>query len=269
MPTLFRPCIDLHAGSVKQIVGGTLSDSTDPAIASTLQTNHTSEHPASYFSLLYKKHNLLGAHVIMLGPGNDAAAYEALAAWPGKLQVGGGITERNAADWIGAGAEKVIITSALFPNASFSMDKLQSILSVVPVSQLVIDLSCRRRPSTDGWVVATNKWQTLTDFEITKENIQLLEQHCSEFLIHAADNEGLQRGIDEELVTRLGEWCSIPVTYAGGGRHVGDLELVQKLSKGRVDLTIGSALDVFGGNGVTLDECVQWNKRQLTERNEI
>lgn len=144
------------------------------------------------------------------------------------------------------------------------MDKLRAILEVVPRSQLVIDLSCRRKG--DSWVVATNKWQTLTEFEINEANIKLLEDHCSEFLIHAADNEGLQRGIDEELVRRLGQWCSIPVTYAGGGRNVGDLELVQRLSEGRVDLTIGSALDVFGGSGVTLDECIGWNEKQQAKR---
>jgi len=97
---------------------------------------------------------------------------------------------------------------------------------------------------------------------IHTESISLLEPHCSEFLIHAADVEGLQRGIDHELVSKLAEWCSIPVTYAGGGRSLDDLELVKELSKGKVDLTIGSALDIFGGSGVKFEECVEWNKKQ-------
>ena len=125
-----------------------------------------------------------------------------------------------------------------------------------------------------------NRWQTITEMEINKgpdspgtlhcrqsvltvsiETIQLLEPYCSEFLIHAADVEGLQQGIDEELVSRLAEWCTIPVTYAGGGRGLADLEKVKSSSSGKVDLTIGSALDIFGGAGVTFDECVEWNKK--------
>ena len=94
------------------------------------------------------------------------------------------------------------------------------------------------------------------------ETIRLLEPFCAEFLIHAADNEGLQRGIDEELVEKLGQWCSIPVTYAGGGKSLADLDTVRDLSHGRVDVTIGSALDVFGGDGVVLEDCVKWNRDQ-------
>ncbi|KZM23690.1 1-(5-phosphoribosyl)-5((5-phosphoribosylamino)methylideneamino)imidazole-4-carboxamidisomerase [Ascochyta rabiei] len=256
--TKFRPCIDLHAGSVKQIVGGTLSTSTP----SDLKTNWTSEHPSAYYASLYKEHDLAGAHVIMLGPGNDAAAQEALEAWKGGMQVGGGINEGNAGEWIGRGAERVIITSYLFPDSVFSMDRLRGVLYALgnDKNKLVIDLSCRRKD--DKWFVATNKWQTITDFELSQESIQLLEPHCSEFLIHAADVEGLQRGIDHELVTKLAEWCSIPVTYAGGGRSIADLELVKELSRGKVDLTIGSALDIFGGSGVKFEECVAWNKKQ-------
>lgn len=100
--TRFRPCIDLHAGQVKQIVGGTLSTQE-----SELKTNYISKHPAGYFSQIYRDASLLGAHVIMLGPGNEDAAREALAAWPGHLQIGGGITDVNAKEWIDAGAEKV------------------------------------------------------------------------------------------------------------------------------------------------------------------
>ncbi|EMC97007.1 hypothetical protein BAUCODRAFT_87558 [Baudoinia panamericana UAMH 10762] len=255
--TRFRPCIDLHAGSVKQIVGGTLTtDNTG------LKTNFTSEHPAAYFAELYKKHDLYGGHVIMLGPGNDAAAREALAAWPAGLQVGGGIKDANARQWIDAGAERVIITSFLFPSGTFSLQRLESVLQILDEdrSKLVIDLSCRR--VGDGWRVAMDKWQTITDFEINRENISMLEPYCSEFLIHAADSEGLQAGIDEKLVSHLGGICTIPVTYAGGGRNIGDLELVERLSKGKVDLTIGSALDIFGGKGVTFEACCEWNRRK-------
>jgi len=199
----------------------------------------------------------------MLGPGNTDAAREALAAWPRGLQVGGGINDKNAPEWIEAGAEKVIITSYLFPNGTFSQSRLDAVLAALDgdKSKLVIDLSCRRR-GHDSWFVAMDKWQTITDMEVNAESIRRLEPYCSEFLIHAADNEGLQRGVDEKLIQRLAEWCTIPVTYAGGGRHLEDLENVKRLSGGKVDLTIGSALDCFGGSGVTLAGCVEWNKQQ-------
>ncbi|KAL1972078.1 hypothetical protein VTN31DRAFT_7297 [Thermomyces dupontii] len=253
--TRFRPCIDLHAGQVKQIVGGTLS-----AVAGDLKTNYVSKLPASHYAKLYKDHDLRGGHVVMLGPGNEDAAREALQTWPGGLQVAGGITDQNAAYWIEQGAEKVIITSFLFPDGKFSMARLQSILAALgnDKSKLVIDLSCRRKDNT--WYVAMNRWQTITEMEITQESIKMLEPYCSEFLIHAADVEGLQQGIDEELVARLSEWCSIPVTYAGGARNLQDLEKVHVSSGGKVDLTIGSALDIFGGSGVKFEECVEWNR---------
>jgi phosphoribosylformimino-5-aminoimidazole carboxamide ribotide isomerase len=171
---------------------------------------------------------------------------------------------------------KVIITSFLFPNGSLSQDRLDSTSEALggDKEKLVIDLSCRKRDST--WFVAMNKWQTITDFEMTAggtftqsslnpstnphtDNIKKLESYCCEFLIHAADNEGLQKGIDEELVEKLAEWCSVPVTYAGGGKHLEDLDTVQKLSSGKVDLTIGSALDIFGGSLVKFDDCILWN----------
>ncbi|KAL1957696.1 hypothetical protein VTO42DRAFT_5673 [Malbranchea cinnamomea] len=257
--TRFRPCIDLHAGQVKQIVGGTLSDKPDE-----LKTNYVSSLPAGHYAKLYKEHGLTGGHVVMLGPGNIDAAKEALEAWPRGLQVAGGITDQNAQYWIDAGAEKVIVTSFLFTEGRFSRDRLNAVLAALggDKSKLVLDLSCRRKNGT--WFVAMNRWQTLTDLEITKESIQSLEPYCSEFLIHAADVEGLQQGIDEELVTKLAEWCTIPVTYAGGGRGLADLEKVKLSSGGKVDLTIGSALDIFGGSGVTLDECIEWNRQNAS-----
>ncbi|KAM0347154.1 hypothetical protein ACHAPU_005094 [Fusarium lateritium] len=256
--TRFRPCIDLHTGQVKQIVGGTL-DST----SAVLQTNYVSQHPPAHFAQLYRDNELDGAHVIMLGTGNDGPAKEALQAWPGGLQIGGGINDKNAKEWMDAGAEKVIITSYLFPEGRFSQARLDAVLQALggDKNKLVIDLSCRRR-GEDSWFVAMNKWQTITDMEVNQESIKSLEPYCSEFLIHAADNEGLQKGVDEKLVERLSQWCSIPVTYAGGGRHLEDLENVKRLSNGKVDLTIGSALDCFGGSGVKFDDCVAWNKKQ-------
>ncbi|KAG9247621.1 phosphoribosylformimino-5-aminoimidazole carboxamide ribotide isomeras-like protein [Calycina marina] len=256
--TRFRPCIDLHSGQVKQIVGGTLNDAS-----ANLKTNYVSKLPAGHFAKLYKENELAGAHVIMLGPGNEAAAREALSEWKGALQVGGGINDKNAAQWIEWGAERVIVTSFLFPEGKFFQKRLDDILAALggDKQKLVIDLSCRKKDDT--WFVAMNKWQTITSIEITKATVESLEPYCSEFLIHAADNEGLQKGIDEKLVEKLASWCSIPVTYAGGGRNLEDLELVKKLSDCKIDLTIGSALDVFGGSGVTFDECVQWNNEQV------
>ncbi|KAI9049991.1 hypothetical protein LZ554_006136 [Drepanopeziza brunnea f. sp. 'monogermtubi'] len=255
--TRFRPCIDLHSGQVKQIVGGTLTTTSED-----LKTNYVSKLPAGHFAQLYKDHDLQGAHVIMLGPGNEEAAKEAIAVWKGGLQVGGGINDKNAAQWIQWGAGKVIITSFLFPEGKFSQQHLDSVLTALgdDKEKLVIDLSCRKKGDT--WFVAMNKWQTITDMEVNEASIQSLEGCCSEFLIHAADNEGLQKGVDEELVKKLAEWCSIPVTYAGGGRHLQDLDHVKSLSGTRVDLTIGSALDIFGGSGVTFEECVEWNRQQ-------
>ncbi|EON66551.1 1-(5-phosphoribosyl)-5-[(5-phosphoribosylamino)methylideneamino] imidazole-4-carboxamide isomerase [Coniosporium apollinis CBS 100218] len=255
--TIFRPCIDLHAGSVKQIVGGTLSDTPDA-----LKTNHVSTLPAGHFAQLYKDNGLTGAHVIMLGPGNEDSAREAVATWKNGLQVGGGITEKNAAQWIGWGAQKVIITSYLFPDGKFSSERLQAVLTALgnDKEKLVIDLSCRRRGET--WYVAMNKWQTITGMELNQDSISLLEPYCSEFLIHAADNEGLQQGIDHELVQKLAQWCTIPVTYAGGGKTLQDLDIVKELSQGKVDLTIGSALDIFGGSAVKFEDCVAWNRTQ-------
>ncbi|PMD36971.1 Phosphoribosylformimino-5-aminoimidazole carboxamide ribotide isomerase [Hyaloscypha variabilis F] len=255
--TKFRPCIDLHSGQVKQIVGGTLTTAS-----ADLKTNYVSTLPAGHFAKLYKDNELEGGHVIMLGPGNEDAAKEALAAWPGGLQVGGGITDKNAKQWIEWGAERVIITSFLFPSGKFSQERLDSVLAALDgdKEKLVIDLSCRRKDDT--WFVAMNKWQTITDMEVNEASIKSLEPYCSEFLIHAADNEGLQKGIDEKLVEKLAQWCSIPVTYAGGGRNLQDLDHVKNLSNTRVDLTIGSALDVFGGSGVTFEECVKWNQQQ-------
>ncbi|KAH9977710.1 Phosphoribosylformimino-5-aminoimidazole carboxamide ribotide isomerase [Lactifluus volemus] len=256
--SLFRPCIDLHDGHVKQIVGGTLSE-TDPE---SLKTNFVAKETPGDFARLYKLHGLEGGHLIKLGPGNDEAAKEALRAWPGGLQIGGGITDKNALSWIENGASKVIITSYLFPEQSFSLQRLQTISSLVGKERLVVDISCRRRGHK--WMVAMNKWQDITDMEVCRETLQLLSDYCSEFLIHAADVEGLCQGIDEDLVALLGKWVRIPTTYAGGAKDIADLSTVQRLSDGRVDLTYGSALDIFGGNLVRFQDLIEWNKTALS-----
>ena len=251
--TLFRPCIDLHQGQVKQIVGGSLNDSG-------ATTNFVSDKDAAYYADLYRQHNLTGGHVIALGPGNETAALAALAAWPGGLQFGGGVSADNAAHYLQAGAAQVIVTSYLFEQGEFSWHRLERIKAETGRERLVLDLSCRRTSS--GWNIATNRWQTVTDTPVNADTLQQLSEHCSEFLIHAADVEGLQGGIDEALVSLLGNNCPIPVTYAGGARSLQDLQLVEQLSRGRVDLTIGSALDIFGGRGVALTECIDWNRSQ-------
>ncbi|KAJ3072708.1 Enzyme that catalyzes the fourth step in the histidine pathway [Podochytrium sp. JEL0797] len=256
--TFFRPCIDLHSGQVKQIVGASLKDdptSSQQTDEKVLRTNFVSSYPSAHYAEMYKKHNLTGAHVIKLGPGNDQAALEALAAWPGGLQLGGGISIENAEYWLNEGkAGKIIVTSWLFPNARFSEDRLKQLCERVGKDRIVVDISCKVK---DGeWIVAMDKWQTLTDMRVDADSIRMLEAYCSEFLVHAADVEGLCKGIDARLVEKLGEWCTIPVTYAGGGHAFSDLELVDKLSAGKVDLTFGSALDIFGGNGVKFDDCM-------------
>lgn len=256
--TLFRPCIDLHDGKVKQIVGGSLTDS-----GTGLRTNFVAGHGADHFAALYRADGLTGGHLIKLGPGNDAAAQAALTAWPGGLQVGGGIQLENAPAWLAAGAAKVIVTSWLFPSGLFAAERLAALSARVGREQLVVDLSCRRivNGSEAGWYVAINRWQTLTTLPLSAAVLADLARSCSEFLIHAADVEGLSQGIDEELVAHLGDWSPIPCTYAGGAQNLSDLDRVHRLSQGRIDLTIGSALDIFGGTGVTYRDCVAWNRR--------
>lgn len=253
--TLFKGCIDIHNGQVKQIVGGSLTENE-----SSLKTNFVSHYPPSHYANLYRTNKVNGTHVIKLGPNCDAAAKEALQTWPRGLQVGGGINGENAQLWISAGASKVIVTSYLFPEARFCVQRLEELVEKVGKDCLVIDLSCRK--SGSNWVVAMNRWQTLTDMVLSKETFDMLSNYCSEFLIHAADVEGLCRGIDESLVQKLGEWVRLPCVYAGGAKSVKDLELVQELSKGKVDLTFGSSLDIFGGQTVKFIDCVAWNQTQ-------
>jgi phosphoribosylformimino-5-aminoimidazole carboxamide ribotide isomerase len=252
---MFRPCIDLHEGKVKQIVGGTLSDSS-----TTLRTNFVSERPAAWYAELYRRDALTGGHVIMLGPGNDAAAREALAAYPGGLHIGGGVNVDNAQSWLDAGASHVIVTSWVFREGRIDLDRLRTLVARIGKDRLVLDLSCRRRDN-QYWVV-TDRWQKFTEFAVNRAALEDLAGYCAEFLIHAADVEGLCRGIDLELVELLGQWSPIPTTYAGGANSLADLETVTQKGQGKIDLTIGSALDIFGGKGVKYEDVVKFNRGQ-------
>lgn len=254
--TKFRPCIDLHDGRVKQIVGSSLRDD-----GTGLKTNFVSDRDAAWYAELYKRDGLTGGHVILLGKGNEAAAKSATAAFPGGLQVGGGIRPCNAAEYLDAGASHVIVTSYLFEtDGTFNQTRLDKMVAEAGKERLVIDLSCKA--TENGWTVAMNRWQTLTTLEVTPESLRFLADHCAEFLIHAVDVEGKCEGIDEELTIFLGSHSPIPMTYAGGIRHLGDLQRIDELSRGRVDGTVGSALDLFGGSGARYDELVEWNRRE-------
>ncbi|MBI5558373.1 MAG: phosphoribosylformimino-5-aminoimidazole carboxamide ribotide isomerase [Deltaproteobacteria bacterium] len=251
----FRPCIDLHNGCVKQIVGSTLSDTSSAA----LRTNFSSTHPSSYYAEMYKADDLTGGHVIMLGPGNEAAAAEALAAWPGGLQIGGGINADNAAGWLEKGAAAVIVTSHVFENGRIHEERLRKMLAAVGRERLVLDLSCRKREA--DYYIVTDRWQKFTSVIITEASLAYFASFCHEFLIHAVDVEGKCAGIEEELAEKLGNWSSIPTTYAGGVRNLSDLERLAVLGQNRLDATIGSALDIFGGAGITYAEAVAFHRR--------
>ncbi len=240
---------------MKQIVGGTLRDDGPGPTE-----NFVSDRGPGEFAAMFRGDGLAGGHVIKLGPGNDEAAREALAAWPGGMQVGGGITAANAIEWLEAGASHVIVTSWLFEDGvRLSEQRVRELADRVSANRVVIDLSCRR--NGDGWVVATNRWQTLTDLGISPATLDRLAPFCDEFLVHAADVEGLCGGIDEGLVELLGEWAGRPVTYAGGVASMNDLETIDRLGQGRVDVTVGSALDIFGGSAIGYADLVDWNGR--------
>ena len=251
--TKFRPCIDLHQGRVKQIVGGSLT-----ADQKGLKINYTSECPAAEFAKLYAMDKLTGGHLIMLGLGNEEAAINAVEAYPEGLQVGGGIDFNNAIEWIDRGASHVIVTSCLFnEDAKFSLPKLQKLVKKVGKDKIVIDLSCKRM--NQGWLVMKDNWQTQTDLFLSESLLQKLSVYCDEFLIHATEFEGKCAGIDGELVEFLGNFSPLRVTYAGGVTSLSDLDYVQSISRGKVDVTIGSGLDLFGGNLVKYKDCVSWN----------
>ncbi len=237
----FRPCIDLHDGKVKQIVGSTLGYEDQTVIE-----NFISEKDSSYYANMFAQDQLTGGHVIMLGKGNEEAALQALQAYPNGLQVGGGITADNAKKFIDAGASHIIVTSYIFHDGQLDMERLKNLVEAVGKEHIVIDLSCRKK---DGkWFVVTDKWTKFSDFEVNEKTIPFIEQYCDELLIHAVDVEGKRSGMQEELVQDLALWTSIPTTYAGGVRSIEDLQKFEKLSEGKLHVTIGSALDIFGGD---------------------
>ena len=252
----FRPCIDLHDGRVKQIVGSTLQDSD----SASLQTNFSSKLSPSHYARMYQRDNLVGGHVIMLGPGNEEAAVDALTAWPGGLQLGGGITVDNAGRWLERGASHVIITSHVFHDGRLDADRLYRLCRLTGRDRLVLDLSCRWR--VDGYYVVTDRWQNFTDLRISKEVLAELADSCDEFLIHAVDVEGKCMGVDERLINLLAEHATIPITYAGGIGSMDDLYLIREAGKGRIDATVGSALDIFGGSGCSYEEVVTFHRQE-------
>lgn len=269
----FRPCIDVHRGLVKQIVGSTLSATGDLAA----EENFVSGNPPSFFADMYKRDGLRGGHVIMLGGGGEAECMAALRAYPGGLQIGGGVDLDNALRFLDAGASHVIVTSFVFHDGAIDFDRLDQmgrlcyiyvyaamsdtcIVRLVGRERLVLDLSCRRKEDGGEYFVVTNKWTQFTSFALTEASMARLSGLCAEFLVHGVDVEGRRCGIEEPLV-RLLAHSPIPVCYAGGVRDLADLERVKALGQGRVDCTIGSALDVFGG-ALAYAEVVEWSNAQ-------
>ena len=250
---MFRPCIDLHEGKVKQIVGGTWGTERVQ-----LRTNFVSNYSAAWYAKLYRRDDLRGGHVIMLGPGNEAEARTALRAYPGGLQIGGGITSENAPAWLAEGASHVIITSWVFRDGHIDWTRLVELDRLIGKKRLVLDLSCRRQGP--DYFVVTDRWQKFTDVAVDRGNLEKLAAWCAEFLIHAVDVEGLCQGLDQELISRLAQWSPLPTTYAGGANSLADLETVTQLGQGKIDLTIGSALDIFGGTGVRYEDVVAFNR---------
>lgn len=244
----FRPCIDIHNGQVKQIVGGSLSDVGDFA-----NENFVAAQDAAFFAKLYKKYNLTGGHIILLN-GKDSSFYEAtkaqaiqaLKAYPGGMQIGGGINHENAYEYLEQGAQKVIVTSFVFKDGKISYENLEKLVDAVGKENLVLDLSCRKKEGQ--YYIVTDRWQKYTDVVLDEKSLDYFAAHCSEFLVHAVDVEGKAAGIETQVASLLGEWRKMPVTYAGGIHSIEDLEQLKRLGKGNVDFTIGSALDLFGGS---------------------
>jgi len=240
----FRPCIDLHQGVVKQIVGSTLGEKDGKSPV----TNFQAEKPSEWYAGLYRKDNLTGGHIIQLGPGNKKAAEKALAAWPGGMQIGGGIRLDNAREWLDAGAVAVIVTSWVFYNGKIDKDRLQRLTGAIGKERLVLDLSCRRRGGE--YIIVTDRWKTFSRECISPRLLDELAGFCGEFLIHGVDVEGKCQGIEIPLIEILGKWAERPVTYAGGIRSMDDIQRIQELGSGAIDFTVGSALDIFGGSAL-------------------
>lgn len=250
----FRPCIDLHEGRVKQIVGGTLTNSSRSP-----DVNFETTESAGYFASLYQQDRLPGGHVIMLGPGNEREAIAALNAYPDGLQIGGGITPENAHKFLNEGASHVIVTSYVFQNGRIAWERVEELTRAVGKNRLVLDLSCRKRGGE--YVVCTDRWTRWSDVVVNAESVGRLGDVADELLVHAVDVEGRRGGIDLELVDSLGRWAVCPITYAGGVREVADLTRARDAGGGLVDVTIGSALDIFGG-ALRYTDAVAWQRKE-------
>ena len=249
----FRPCIDLHQGIVKQIVGSTLNDIRSES----LLTNFQSKKPAKWFAELYRQDNLTGGHIIQLGQGNEKAAISALQAWEGGMQIGGGINISNAKKWIDMGANAIIVTSWVFHNGKVDKERLKKLTDLIGKKRIVLDLSCRKQ--NEHYKIVTNRWQTFTDEIITHKLLDELSLYAGEFLIHAVDVEGKCNGVEIPLIELLGGWNSIPIVYAGGIHSIEDIQIINDLGDGNIDFTVGSALDIFGGNQLTYKDMVKLN----------
>ena len=243
----FRPCIDIHNGKVKQIVGSSLKDAGDSA-----SENFISESSASYYAELYKDKGLTGGHIIILNAAGSSyydeskkQALGALSAFPGGMQIGGGINSENAGEYIEAGASHVIVTSYVFQNGMINYDNLNKLIKAVGKERIVLDLSCRL--TEKGYMVTTDRWQKITDEKVDPELFEKLSGYCDEFLIHAVDVEGKNSGIEKELVRIMARHRGNPLTYAGGVSCYEDIETIRELGGGHINVTVGSALDLFGG----------------------
>lgn len=248
----FRPCIDIHNGKVKQIVGSSLTDKNNEA-----KENFIASKGADYYAQLYKDNGIKGGHIILLNPvtseyyeATKAQAMSALKTYKNGLQIGGGINADNASEYLEAGASHVIVTSYVFQDGHINMNNLEKIYNEVGKEHLVLDLSCRMR---DGrYYIVTDRWQKYTDEVVDDRTLDTLMGYCDEFLIHAVDVEGKSQGIEQDLVSQLGNWCGqngkVAITYAGGVHTYDDIDLLKNLGKNNINVTIGSALDIFGGN---------------------
>lgn len=244
----FRPCIDIHNGQVKQIVGGSLKDTGNQA-----KENFVAKQDAEFFANLYKNADIKGGHIILLNAKDSEyfaatkeQALKALRAYPRGLQVGGGITPDTAGEYLDAGASHVIVTSYVFQNGKIHYERLQELKDAVGREHLVLDVSCKK--IGDNYVVMTDRWQKQTEEIVDYKLLDRLADYCDEFLIHAVDVEGMAKGIEQDLVKMLGEWKKRPITYAGGVHDFEDLRLIRTLGQNHINVTIGSALDLFGGN---------------------
>lgn len=249
----FRPCIDIHNGKVKQIVGGSLRDE-----GSVAAENFVAEQDAAFFAGLYRDAGLRGGHIILLNPVESEyyertkrQALSALSVYPGGMQIGGGITDENAEEFLDAGASHVIVTSYVFQNGRIHYERLKKLLDRVGKERLVLDLSCKR--VGDSYRIVTDRWQKVTEEVVDEALLDRLSSYCDEFLIHAVDVEGKARGIEQEIAGLLGKWGKLPITYAGGVHNYRDLALLKELGRNRLNVTVGSALDLFGGE-------MEWKK---------